>query len=92
MAHRYDYKKLKKIWWRKQVAAEKGTDNLALIEAKDMVLLYESIQLAHKCILNSFYGRKHLFVIYFLSFSYVFVVSYNHMYLFVNMYAFLKCS
>ena len=24
--------------------------------AQDMVVLYESLQLAHKCILNSFYG------------------------------------
>ena len=25
-------------------------------EAADMVVLYDSLQLAHKCILNSFYG------------------------------------
>lgn len=25
-------------------------------EAEDMVILYDSLQLAHKCILNSFYG------------------------------------
>ena len=25
-------------------------------EASDMVVLYDSLQLAHKCILNSFYG------------------------------------
>ena len=41
---------------QKLVAAEKGGDKLAAIRAKDMVVLYDSLQLAHKCILNSFYG------------------------------------
>lgn len=31
-------------------------DGLAGQEAADMVVLYDSLQLAHKCILNSFYG------------------------------------
>lgn len=29
---------------------------MKIAEAKAMVLLYDSLQLAHKCILNSFYG------------------------------------
>lgn len=31
-------------------------DSLKAQEASDMVVLYDSLQLAHKCILNSFYG------------------------------------
>jgi DNA polymerase elongation subunit (family B) len=27
-----------------------------VLEAQDMTVLYDSLQLAHKCILNSFYG------------------------------------
>ena len=33
-----------------------AADPLAVQEAADMVVLYDSLQLAHKCILNSFYG------------------------------------
>ena len=29
---------------------------LAVAEAGDMCVVYDSLQLAHKCILNSFYG------------------------------------
>ena len=53
---RYEYKRATKSWVKKLVAAEKGGDKLAAIRAKDMVVLYDSLQLAHKCILNSFYG------------------------------------
>jgi len=31
-------------------------DALAAKDAADMVVVYDSLQLAHKCILNSFYG------------------------------------
>jgi hypothetical protein len=31
-------------------------DKAAVVEAQDMMVLYDSLQLAHKCILNSFYG------------------------------------
>lgn len=31
-------------------------DKAAVLEAQDMGVLYDSLQLAHKCILNSFYG------------------------------------
>lgn len=38
-------------------AARALQDNkAAVVEAGDMVVLYDSLQLAHKCILNSFYG------------------------------------
>merc|ERR1719159_1266148 len=50
---RYTYKGLTKTWKGKQEAAK---DPFELQEAKDRVLLYDSLQLAHKCILNSFYG------------------------------------
>ena len=53
---RYEYKKLNKVWGKKKSAAEKANDGGALVEAKAMCVLYDSLQLAHKCILNSFYG------------------------------------
>ena len=33
-----------------------GGNPLAVAEASDMCVVYDSLQLAHKCILNSFYG------------------------------------
>jgi DNA polymerase epsilon subunit 1 len=53
---RYEYKKLNKTWGKKRSAAEASGDGAALVEAKAMCVLYDSLQLAHKCILNSFYG------------------------------------
>ena len=53
---RYQYKKLNKAWGNKRAAAEASGDGSALLEAKAMCVLYDSLQLAHKCILNSFYG------------------------------------
>lgn len=53
---RYEYKSLTKTWKGKQAAAEKEHDLLATIDAKNKCLVYDSLQLAHKCILNSFYG------------------------------------
>lgn len=53
---RYDYKALHKQWKRKaDEALEKG-DLAELDRCKKMVVVYDSLQLAHKCILNSFYG------------------------------------
>ena len=43
---RYEYKALLKQWKRKGDTKE----------ARDRVLVYDSLQVAHKCILNSFYG------------------------------------
>lgn len=53
---RYEYKGLTKTWVKKLVAAEKGGDALEIEAAKARVVYYDSLQLAHKCILNSFYG------------------------------------
>ncbi|EME32355.1 DNA polymerase epsilon subunit 1 [Galdieria sulphuraria] len=53
---RYEYKKLLKQWKRKLQDAQGNKDWKSIEEAKKMCVLYESLQLAHKCILNSFYG------------------------------------
>ena len=53
---RYEYKGLNKKWKGKLKDAEKGGAIGPIKEAQDMVILYDSLQLAHKCILNSFYG------------------------------------
>lgn len=53
---RYEYKGLHKKWKKN---LEKANESHALndtLEAKKMIVLYDSLQLAHKCILNSFYG------------------------------------
>jgi DNA polymerase epsilon subunit 1 len=52
---RYEFKGLAKVW--KGKAAKFGSDDtINREEAKKMVVLYDSLQLAHKVILNSFYG------------------------------------
>lgn len=53
---RYEYKNLVKVWVRKLNEAVAQKDALKIEEAKNMMNLYESLQLAHKIILNSFYG------------------------------------
>eukprot|EP00842_Homolaphlyctis_polyrhiza_P005989 jgi/Hompol1/6391/HPOL_004966-RA len=53
---RYEYKGLHKSWKKKLDDAVKLNDLAAVDEAKRMIVLYDSLQLAHKCILNSFYG------------------------------------
>jgi DNA polymerase epsilon subunit 1 len=53
---RYDYKNLVKVWKGKMDAANGEGDAMAAKEAEDNMNLYESLQLAHKIILNSFYG------------------------------------
>jgi DNA polymerase epsilon subunit 1 len=50
---RYDYKKLTKSWKKKIGSAANAA---AKKEAEDKALVYDSLQVAHKCILNSFYG------------------------------------
>lgn len=52
---RYEYKGLQKVW-KKKVDEIPSSDAAAKEEAKKMVVLYDSLQLAHKVILNSFYG------------------------------------
>lgn len=53
---RYDYKILTKVWKNKKSEADKKGDMLAKKQAEDREILMDSLQLAHKCILNSFYG------------------------------------
>lgn len=54
---RYEYKGLHKTWKKNlDKAFEEGGAVAAVDEAKKMIVLYDSLQLAHKCILNSFYG------------------------------------
>ena len=50
---RYEYKKMNKNWKKKRDSA---SDPTAKKEADDRVVVYDSLQVAHKCILNSFYG------------------------------------
>ncbi|KAL4174947.1 hypothetical protein KRP22_006875 [Phytophthora ramorum] len=53
---RYEYKGLTKVWKKKVSQAAESKDLLAKIDAQNKCLVYDSLQLAHKCILNSFYG------------------------------------
>ncbi|GEM10836.1 DNA polymerase epsilon catalytic subunit A [Rhodotorula toruloides] len=53
---RYTYKGLHKDWKKKLDQANGGGGVQEIVEAKAMIVLYDSLQLAHKCILNSFYG------------------------------------
>ncbi|XP_039819607.1 DNA polymerase epsilon catalytic subunit A-like isoform X2 [Panicum virgatum] len=53
---RYEYKGLNKTWKGKLAEAKSSGNSMKIQEAQDMVVLYDSLQLAHKCILNSFYG------------------------------------
>ena len=53
---RYKYKALHKQWSKTLGAAREAGAPAAVVEAAGMVVLYDSLQLAHKCILNSFYG------------------------------------
>lgn len=50
---RYEFKTLAKVWKGK---ASECKDAISKDEAKKMIVLYDSLQLAHKVILNSFYG------------------------------------
>lgn len=52
---RYEFKTLAKVWKGKTAKIDKS-DQIGRDEAKKMVVLYDSLQLAHKVILNSFYG------------------------------------
>ncbi|XP_040208047.1 DNA polymerase epsilon catalytic subunit A [Rana temporaria] len=53
---RYEFKGLHKVWKKKLSAAFESGDAAEVKRCKNMEILYESLQLAHKCILNSFYG------------------------------------
>ena len=53
---RYEYKGLLKTWKKNLDTAIASGGVAEIEEAKKMIVLYDSLQLAHKCILNSFYG------------------------------------
>ena len=53
---RYEYKGLTKVSKQQVVAATAKGDAAEIKSAKSREVLYDSLQLAHKCILNSFYG------------------------------------
>lgn len=53
---RYEYKGLHKKWKKNLEKAQESGELTEILEAKNMIVLYDSLQLAHKCILNSFYG------------------------------------
>uniref|UniRef100_A0A8C3L7G5 DNA polymerase epsilon catalytic subunit n=1 Tax=Chrysolophus pictus TaxID=9089 RepID=A0A8C3L7G5_CHRPC len=53
---RYEFKGLHKVWKKKLSAAMETGDASEVKRCKNMEILYDSLQLAHKCILNSFYG------------------------------------
>ncbi|KAI0343807.1 DUF1744-domain-containing protein [Trametopsis cervina] len=54
---RYEYKGLHKTWKKNfDSVVSEGRSIAEVDEAKKMIVLYDSLQLAHKCILNSFYG------------------------------------
>ncbi|CAL5870199.1 uncharacterized protein PFLUO_LOCUS4434 [Penicillium psychrofluorescens] len=54
---RYDFKGKQKVWKNKADSLQSSGASAAEIEeAKKMIILFDSMQLAHKVILNSFYG------------------------------------
>ncbi|XP_052253908.1 DNA polymerase epsilon catalytic subunit A-like [Dreissena polymorpha] len=53
---RYEFKDLSKVWKTKLTEAQNSGDASEIKKANGMLVLYDSLQLAHKCILNSFYG------------------------------------
>ncbi|XP_047418330.1 DNA polymerase epsilon catalytic subunit A isoform X1 [Sciurus carolinensis] len=53
---RYEFKGLHKVWKKKLSAAVEVGDATEVKRCRNMEVLYDSLQLAHKCILNSFYG------------------------------------
>ncbi|MCJ1287822.1 DNA polymerase epsilon catalytic subunit [Xylographa opegraphella] len=54
---RYDFKGKQKVWKNKiESLKASGAASPEIEEAKKMIVLFDSLQLAHKVILNSFYG------------------------------------
>ncbi|KAI9823294.1 MAG: DNA polymerase epsilon catalytic subunit [Thelocarpon impressellum] len=54
---RYDFKGQQKVWKNKaETLKSSGAAAIEVEEAKKMVVVFDSLQLAHKVILNSFYG------------------------------------
>ena len=56
LTSRYEYKAALKRAKKQVGAAQESKDATEIKRAKGMEILYDSLQLAHKCILNSFYG------------------------------------
>lgn len=54
--HMFDLFLFLKVWKKKLSAAQDSGDAAEVKRSKNMEILYDSLQLAHKCILNSFYG------------------------------------
>lgn len=52
---RYEFKGLAKVW-KQKLSKKDNSDRHGKDEARKMIVLYDSLQLAHKVILNSFYG------------------------------------
>ncbi|CAH1412163.1 unnamed protein product [Lactuca virosa] len=55
---RYEYKGLNKLWKGKLSEAKASGNPIKIQEAQDMVVLYDSLQLAHKCIWNMRKGAR----------------------------------
>ena len=53
---RYDFKAKVKVWQKKMKKAKEAEDTDQFKIALNFKNLYDSLQLAHKIILNSFYG------------------------------------
>jgi len=53
---RYEYKGLHKKWKKNLTTATKKDDLSEIKRCNNLIVIYDSLQLAHKCILNSFYG------------------------------------
>lgn len=53
---RYEFKELVKVWKQKFDESKRDNNKAGQKEAKDSIAFYDSQQLAHKIILNSFYG------------------------------------
>lgn len=53
---RYEYKGLLKKQKKSLASVKASGDDEAIKRCKNLIVLYDSLQLAHKCILNSFYG------------------------------------
>ncbi|CAF3036140.1 unnamed protein product [Rotaria sp. Silwood2] len=53
---RYEYKGLHKKWKKNLTNAAKKDDLNEAKRCNNLIVIYDSLQLAHKCILNSFYG------------------------------------
>jgi len=56
LSSRYIYKEKNKDAKKKLETAQQSGNLEEVDKSKKLVVLYDSLQLAHKCILNSFYG------------------------------------